>query len=146
MTTTLKRRVEILEDQVATLSDLPPRVAALETALTEFRAETRKEFAAVRGDIADLRADLRAEMRVLNEATRRDMHALNEDTRGEMRTLNEETRREMRSLNEGLRNEMHVLHEDVISRLALLQEGLLRPPARLSVPLRRLSRPPGLLL
>ena len=159
MTTTLKRRVEISEEKVAALSDLPLRVAALETALTEFRSETRNEFAAVRADIADLRGD----MHVVNEVTRRDMHALNEDTRSEMRTLNEETRREMRAFDEETRREMHalneqtrseiralnddvrremrglneetltqmrVLHEDVISRIALLQERPRRSPRK----------------
>jgi hypothetical protein len=102
------RRVEILEERVNSLSELPDRVAAVERQVvalcgevTSFRAEVRNEFAA-------MRADLRGEMRDGFAAVRADLRA-------EMHAGDEETRRYVR-----------VLHEDVISRIALLQESVER--------------------
>jgi hypothetical protein len=85
----LNRRVDILEEQMAPLSDVPPRVAALEMGFSE----------------------LRAEMRALHEETRAEMRALNEDTRTEMRSLNQDTRNEMRILHENVISRIALLQE-----------------------------------
>ena len=80
---------------MSTLSQLPARVAALETEVGALRVEMREEFATqrqeIRGDPNELRTALRTEIREGDEETRR---------------------------------QMRILHEDVISRIALLQEGL----------------------
>ena len=151
----LVRRVEILEEQVNTLSQLPERVAGVEAQLVamrdelgaEIRAgdeETRREMHALRQEVLlrfeRLEGELRAEIRAGDEETRREMHALHEAVlsriervEGELRAGDEETRRHMR-----------VLHEDVVSRLALLQEGVDwrngpsgRPPRTRTPPKRR---------
>jgi hypothetical protein len=95
----LVRRVEILEDKVETLSDLPQRVTAVEENLAALRTEMRQGFARVDGRLDGM------------------------DTRfthidGELATL----RKEMREGDEETRRQMRVLHEDVIGRLALIQE------------------------
>jgi hypothetical protein len=89
----LEKRVEILEDEMQTLRELPDRVASLEVHILQFREEVRGEFSALRNDV-----------RAGDEETRSQL-------RGEMRTLNDATLTHMR-----------VLHEDVISRIALLDE------------------------
>jgi phage shock protein A len=103
----LEQRVEVLEQKVAGLETLPDRMTALEAQISEFRAETRGEFSAVRREMNEGLTMLRGEM-----------HSLIGETRQEMRTLNEETRSYMRTL-----------HEDVVSRIALLDEHL-RPARR----------------
>ena len=90
----LVRRVEILEEQVSTLSQLPERVAAVETQLVAVRTD----FASLRTDMVTMRDELLSRIEAVDLA---------------LRAGDEETRRHMR-----------VLHEDVISRIALLQEGL----------------------
>lgn len=90
----LTRRVEILEEKVESLERLPARVDALELQFLQFREEVRVEFSATR-------AELRAEIQGVE--TR--LTAL-------IREGDEETRRYMR-----------VLHEDVIAGMATIGEG-----------------------
>ena len=103
-TQALKNRVEIPERTVEGLAELPDRMGALESQVSQLRTEMRVEFSAVR-----------TEMRQLNEETR-------DGLRQEMRQVNEETRRELRGRIEDLGTHMRVLHEEVISRIALLDE------------------------
>jgi uncharacterized small protein (DUF1192 family) len=70
----LVRRVEILEEKVDALSQLPERVTGVETRLatlrdefTAFRAEVRGEFAAIRVEIRAGDEETRRQMRVLHE-------------------------------------------------------------------------------
>lgn len=97
----LEKRVEILEQQMRPVSELPERVASLETQSLQFRAEMRQEFSAVRTEIQLVRSELRDEIRTTGEGLRE-----------EIRAGDEETRRFMR-----------VLHEDVIARIAAIGEG-----------------------
>jgi hypothetical protein len=92
----LEKRVEILENTVGGLEELPARVAGCEQQILQLRAEMRSEFSAVR-----------VEMRAGDEETRREMHALHDVVVGRI----EETR-----------TQMHVLHEDVIERIKVLGE------------------------
>ena len=92
----LTGRVEILEQHVEELRELPPRVAAVESQILQLRGEMQSGISAIRGDVEALRGDV--------EAVRGDVKAV----RGDI----EETRRHMR-----------VLHEEVLSRIALLVEG-----------------------
>ena len=75
----LEKRVEILEEQMRPLSELPDRVASLETQFLQFRAEMRQEFSAVRTEIQLVRSELREEIRAGDEETRRFMRVLHED-------------------------------------------------------------------
>jgi hypothetical protein len=66
--------VEILEEKVDALSQLPERVTGVETGLvtlrdefTSFRAEVRAEFAAIRVEIRAGDEETRRQMRVLHE-------------------------------------------------------------------------------
>lgn len=81
----LVRRVEILEEKVDALSQLPERVSAIERQLvalrddfTSFRTEVRAEFVAVR-----------AEVRAGDEETRREMRVLHEDVISRIALLQE---------------------------------------------------------
>jgi hypothetical protein len=104
----LTPRLEILEEKVTALGELPARVAALEAQFLEFRAEVRAEFSALRvlipGGEGETCRVLRDEIRAGDEETRRVL-------RDEIRAGDEETRRLMR-----------VLHEDVIARIELMDE------------------------
>ena len=108
---TLTNRIAILEHKMQSLEGLPDRVASLEVHISQFRAEVRVEFSAVR-----------EEMRAQGETFRSQMNDLVSDLgqtlRGEMRAGDEETCRHMR-----------VLHEEVIARIALLDEHLNRRKA-----------------
>jgi hypothetical protein len=61
-------RVEILEENVASLAELPERVARIASQILQFRDEVRGEFSAIR-----------AEIRAGDEETRRHMRVLYED-------------------------------------------------------------------
>ena len=101
MDVSLERRIEILEENMEQLRDVPVRLSAVESQIVQLRAEMQTGFSALRGQ---------------DDETRREMVRLNDATRREMARLNDETNAHLR-----------VLHEEVISRIALLQEG--RPTA-----------------
>ena len=111
----LERRIEILEENMEQLRDVPVRLSAVESQIVQLRAEMQTGFSALRGQNDETRGEmvgLRGEMVRLNDETRREMVSLNDETRRELVRLNDETNAHLR-----------VLHEEVISRIALLQEG-----------------------
>lgn len=112
MDVSLERRIEILEENMEQLRDVPVRLSAVESQIVQLRAEMQTGFSALRGQ---------------NDETRREMARLHDETRREMVSLNDETRQEMTRLNDETNAHLRVLHEEVISRIALLQEG--RPTA-----------------
>jgi len=122
----LERRIEILEEKMEQLRDVPVRLSAVESQIVQLRAEMQTGFSALRGQNDETRGEmvgLRGEMVRLNDETRREMVRLNDETRREMVSLNDETRRELVRLNDETNAHLRVLHEEVISRIALLQEG-----------------------
>jgi hypothetical protein len=145
----LERRVEILEESMEPLRDVPVRLAAVESQIVQLRAEMRDGFSGVREELRDeihsgdealrteLRAGLhglrdaihageealRAEMRAGDEALRAEVHAGDEALRAELRQGHEALREDMRALNDETNTHLRVLHEEVIGRIALLQEG-----------------------
>ena len=80
MDVSLERRIEILEENMEQLRDVPLRLSAVESQIVQLRAEMQTGFSALRGQ---------------NDETRREMARLNDETRREMVSLNDETRREM---------------------------------------------------
>ena len=134
-----ERRVDILEENMEQLREVPARLATIESQIVQLRAEMHDGLSAnrsettrlgemLRGEMHELGDTLRVEMRGLNDQTRAEMHDLGDSLRAEMRGLNDETRAEMRTLNHETRVEMRVLHEEVISRIALLQEARAAAP------------------
>ena len=111
----LERRIEILEENMEQLRDVPVRLSAVESQIVQLRAEMQTGFSALRGQ----NDETRGEMVRLHDETRGEMVSL----RREMVRLNDETRREMTRLNDETNAHLRVLHEEVISRIALLQEG-----------------------
>jgi len=111
----LERRIEILEENMEQLRDVPVRLSAVESQIVQLRAEMQTGFSALRGQ----NDETRGEMVRLQDETRGEMVRL----RREMVRLNDETRREMTRLNDETNAHLRVLHEEVISRIALLQEG-----------------------
>ncbi|MET0167801.1 MAG: hypothetical protein ABW318_22745 [Vicinamibacterales bacterium] len=134
MDVSLERRIEILEENMEQLRDVPVRLSAVESQIVQLRAEMQTGFSALRGqndetrrEMARLNDETRRERARLNDETHREMVSLNDETRREMVRLTDETRREMTRLNDETNAHLRVLHEEVISRIALLQEG--RPTA-----------------
>lgn len=123
MDVSLERRIEILEENMEQLRDVPVRLSAVESQIVQLRAEMQTGFSALRGQ----NDETRREMVSLNDETRREMVRLNDETRREIVRLNVQTRRDMVRLNDETNAHLRVLHEEVISRIALLQEG--RPTA-----------------
>ena len=119
MDVSLERRIEILEENMEQLRDVPVRLSAVESQIVQLRAEMQTGFSALREQYDETRR----EMVSLNDETRREMVRLNDETRRELVRLNDETRREMTRLNDETNAHLRVLHEEVISRIALLQEG-----------------------
>ena len=119
MDVSLERRIEILEEIMEQLRDVPVRLSAVESQIVQLRAEMQTGFSALRGQ----NDETRGEMVRLNGETRGEMVRLNDETRRELVRLNDETRREMTRLNDETNAHLRVLHEEVISRIALLQEG-----------------------
>jgi hypothetical protein len=103
------QRIEMLERTVTALATLPARVDRVEQALTEFRAEVRQEFAAVR---SELPTELTSAIQAAQEETGRQMFMMHEDLVQRINGSEEETRRQMR-----------VLHEDLVQRLKTLGEA-----------------------
>ena len=142
----LTKRVEILEEKVGALDELPARVTAVETQLVQLRAEMRAEFSAVhqqlgtfstreetatqgvtlRSEIAALGSQLRDQMAALGSQLRDEMAVLGSELRGEMAVLGATLRDEIHAGDEETRRYMRVLHEDLVGRIVLLQEA----PAR----------------
>ena len=162
----LLKRVEILEEKVGALEELPARVDALslqilelrDTMAAEFsatralmrtgdqetRTELRAEIAACKGDlqakVADCREELRSEIVAAKDELRGEIGSAKEELRGEYRASEAETRALMRTLNDETRAHMLVLHEDVIERIKRLGDGWSGTP-RTSDPRAR-ARPP----
>lgn len=63
----LETRVDILEQQMTELRDLPRRVGRVESQLSQLRTEMRGEFSAVRKEMVDGDEETRRQMRVLHE-------------------------------------------------------------------------------
>ena len=118
----LANRLEILEQRVRSLEELPDRVDALESQISQFREEVRVEFSATRSETRTGEATLRKEMHAGWEMLRGEMRAGDEKLREEMHAGWEMLRAEMRTLNNETQVFMRVLHEDVLSRFALLDE------------------------
>jgi cell division protein FtsB len=97
----LTARVEVPEEKVAALEELPARVASLETQIVQLRTEMSGEFSAVRHE----------------------MRALTNETRAEIQAVDAGLRAEMRTLEQRLGTQMRVLHEEVIERIARLDDG-----------------------
>jgi hypothetical protein len=104
----LEKRVEMLEQQMRPLSELPERVTSLETQFLQFRTEVREEFSAVRSEIQLVRSEMRQG---------------DETLLGEIRKVEASPRREIQAGDEETRRFMRVLHEDVIARIAAISEG-----------------------
>jgi hypothetical protein len=106
---TLAARTERLEERVTALEQLPARIDALTSQVSQLREEMHAEFSALREHVRvgdeDTRRSLVEEIRLGDEETRRML-------RDEIRAGDEETRRHAR-----------VLHEEILSRLTLIQEG-----------------------
>ena len=127
---TFSARIEILEENMEQLRDVPVRLSAVESQIVQLRAEMQTGFSALRGQNDETRGEMvrlqdetRGEMVSLKDETRREMVSLNDETLRELVRLNDETRREMTKLNDETNAHLRVLHEEVISRIALLQEG-----------------------
>ena len=131
---TLPERVEILEEQVGALEELPARVTAVEWQLVQLRTAMGDEFSAVRSETAQLGTTLREEIAQLGTTLRNEMEQLGTTLRNEMEQLGttlraamgeHETmlRDEIRAGDEETRRYMRVLHEDLVGRIALLQEA-----------------------
>src|SRR5262245_1735850 len=63
----LEHRVEILEEKMGELQDVPARLAAVESQIVQIRSEMRSEFSAVRAEMRTMIDETRLEMRVLHE-------------------------------------------------------------------------------
>jgi hypothetical protein len=133
------RRVELLETRVQELEQLPARIDALTSQISQFRQETRDEFAAVRQEMADGLAAVRQVMAYGFAAVRQEMAdglaavrqemaeglaAVRQEMAGQVLAL----RQEMRDGDEETRRYMHVLYEDLVERIKWIGEGLSLPP------------------
>ena len=110
--TSLARRVEILEQDVASLKELPARMAAVESQIVQLREEMHAGFSA-------LATELRAEIRAGDDSLREEIGG----ARLEMRAMHYETLVRFDQKFDELTRHMHVLHEDTLERFARLDEG-----------------------
>ncbi len=100
----LTRRVQILEEKVERLEQLPARIDSIELQILQFREEVRVEFS----EMHELHAQFMARIALTEQALLHEMGQL--DERAASRDA--ETRRLMR-----------VLYEDLIDRITTLGEG-----------------------
>jgi len=102
-------RVQLLEERVTSLEELPPRMAGLELQIVQLRTEMHAEFSAVRGEIRSLGTGLREEIHSVETGLRLAIDEAQVQTR--------------------------VLFEDFVARLAVVDEGK-NVPARKRKPKR----------
>ena len=117
-------RIERLEARVTTLEELPGRVDALSTQISNLREEMHREFSNVPAEIRagdeETRRSLREEIRAGDEDTRRVL-------RDEIRSGDEETRRvlraEIRHVADEIMGQARMLHEDLAAKLKTIRPG-----------------------
>ena len=88
----IERRVEKLEETVASLAGLPERVMALESQIVQFRSDVGVEFSAIREEMRQIREEIRAG----DEETRRFMRVLHEDLVARIAVIGEGSSRRKR--------------------------------------------------
>ena len=115
-------RVEILEEKVGALEELPARVAAVESQLVQLRDEMRAEFSAVRQQLGT--CSTRDETGTLGATLRSEMAALGSQLRDEMAVLGSQLRDEMAALGAQLRNETALLGSELRGEMAVLGTAL----------------------
>ena len=60
----LEQRVAMLEQQMQQMKDLPERVERVESQILQLRTELKDGFSAIRGEMRELREDLREDIRI----------------------------------------------------------------------------------
>ena len=60
----LEQRVGMLEQQMQQLKDLPERVERVESQILQLRTDLKDGFSAIRGEMQELREELREDVRV----------------------------------------------------------------------------------
>ena len=140
----LAKRLEMLEETVDSLKQLPSRMMHLESQNLLLRTEIRGEFSAIRQEVARLGQTLRGEMAGLGQrlredlASKDDLRALEARLRGETAGLRDELRDDTAAMHRELaghildtQRQMRVLFEEVVARIASLQDAWTRnPPGR----------------
>lgn len=118
--TSLARRVEILEQDVASLKELPARMAAVESQIVQLREEMHAGFSAL---ATELRAEMRAGDGSIRAEFRAELRAEIGEVRLQMRAMHYEILVRFDQKFDELKRHMHVLHEDTLDRFARLDEG-----------------------
>ena len=126
----LARRVEILEEKVASLEELPERVARIESQILQFREENRAEHSAIRTEIRAGDEETRRFAKVLHDDLLAKLSADNAATRQYAQTLHDEVVAKLDADNQETRHHMRVLYEDLVARIAVLGEAHHRPRKR----------------
>ena len=154
----LAKRLEMLEETVDSLKQLPSRMMHLESQNLLLRTEIRGEFSAIRQEVARLGQTLRGEMAGLGQrlredlaskddlraleqrlredlASKDDLRALEARLRGETAGLRDELRDDTAAMHRELaghildtQRQMRVLFEEVVARIASLQDAWTRNP------------------
>ena len=131
-------RVQLLEERVTSLEELPPRMAGLELQIVQLRTEMHAEFSAVRGEIRLVDVRLGS----VEAGLREEIRSLGTGLREEIRSVETGLREEIHSVETGLRLaideaqvQTRVLFEDFVARLAVVDEGK-NVPARKRKPKR----------
>ena len=70
MDASLERRVEILEENMEQLRDVPARLSAVESQIVQLRGDMQTEFSALRDEMRAGDESLRVEMRTCEERLR----------------------------------------------------------------------------
>ena len=112
----LTRRVQILEEKVERLEQLPARIDSIELQILQFREEVRVEF-------SEMREGLRSEMRELHTQAIARIALTEQALLHEMGQLDERAA----SRDAETRCMMRVLYEDLIARIANIGEVSRRP-------------------
>jgi hypothetical protein len=131
----LTRRVEILEEKVEHLEQLPARIDSIELQILQFRDEVRLEFSAMRQEFRqELREGLEGVRGGLRDELRREMRELHAQAITRIALTEQALLHEMGQLDERAasrdvetRRMMRVLYEDLTARIAAIGEGGRRP-------------------
>lgn len=122
----LEQRVVMLEQQMQQLKDLPERVERVESQILQLRTEMKDGFSAIRGEMGELRRELREDIRIDVEESQNLTKGLHAEAIGTAKGLHAQAMDAMKGLRAEIASVDAALRRDVVSRLDRLLE-LQRP-------------------
>ena len=123
---TVEQRLTILEQKMDELKDLPARVERVESQILQLRTEIKDEFSAIRGEMRELRQELRDDIRIGVEESQNLTKGLHAEAMGAMNDLHGQAMRAMNDLHGQAMRAMTDLHDRFMPAIASVDAAIRR--------------------